>query len=50
MSSLNIITVFERTRGTTSTKHSGITIFIFFDKMELPRPEIDVKWDSRTHL
>jgi len=24
--------------------------FDFFYKMELPRPEIDVKWDSRTHL
>ncbi len=22
----------------------------FFEKLEPPRPEMDVKWDSRTHL
>jgi hypothetical protein len=26
----------------------GTTILTFFDKMELPRPDIDVIWDSRT--
>jgi hypothetical protein len=25
-------------------------ILTFFDKTEPPRPEIDVKWDSKTHL
>jgi hypothetical protein len=28
----------------------GYNDFVFFDKMEPPRPEIDLKWDSRTHL
>jgi hypothetical protein len=28
----------------------GYKDFDFFDKMEPPRHEIDVKWDSMTHL
>ncbi len=28
----------------------GTTIFTVFDKMDPARPEIDVKWDSKTHL
>jgi hypothetical protein len=28
----------------------GYNDFDFFDKKELPRPEIDVKWDFKSHL
>jgi serine/threonine protein kinase len=30
--------------------HKGTTILTFFGKTEPPRPEMDVKWDSKTYL
>jgi hypothetical protein len=27
-----------------------MTLTFFFDKMEPPGPDIDVKWDTRSHL
>jgi hypothetical protein len=32
------------------TWFAGYNDFDFFDKMEPPRPEVNVKWDCRAHL
>jgi hypothetical protein len=34
----------------TCTLQKGTTTLTFFDKMEPPRPDIDVKRDTRSHL
>jgi hypothetical protein len=35
---------------TCAPHNIGYNDIDFCDKMEPPRPEIDLKWDSRTHL
>ncbi len=30
--------------------YNDFDFLTFFDKMKPPKPEIDVKWDSKTHL